>query len=116
MNIEMESPLLSLPDELLVDILSWIPKQELFWCAGITCQKLFSLSCEILNNTIELREANNNYECKNMIAELREADRLEEVFRRTEILDCISHIIVPSYSRNCIGMLKSCCIQLQFIF
>ena len=106
METEIEGQLLWLPDEILVNILNWIPKLELFWCAGLTCQKLFSLSCEILNDTIELRELGNNTEGKNIIAELRQADRLEEVFRRTELLDCISHIIVPSYSHNCIGMLQ----------
>ena len=106
METEIEGHLLWLPDEILVSILNWIPKLELFWCAGLACQKLFVLSCEILNNTIELREAGDNTESKNIISELRQADRLEEVFRRNEILNCITHIIVPSYSHNCLGMLQ----------
>ena len=99
--------LLNLPDEILLNILSWIPTLDVFWCAGLTCQKLFALTCEILNNTIELREVGTTggeTKCS-IIEELRVADRLEEVFRRNEILSCVSHVIVPSYSPKSVGTL-----------
>ena len=97
--------LLDFPDEILIKILFCIPKLELFWCAGLTCKKLFGLSCDILNNTIELRESSCDQiiGSKSIIAELRQADRLEEVFRKNIILECISHIIIPSYAHNCVG-------------
>ena len=104
---EARNGLLNLPDEILLNILSWIPTLDVFWCAGLTCQKLFALTCEILNNTIELREVDSSSENKfSLIAELRLADRLEEVFRREQILNCVSHVIVPSYYHNSVGMLK----------
>ena len=109
MNMEAEDTarlqLLEFPDEILIKILFCIPKLELFWCAGLTCKKLFGLSCDFLNNIIELRESScdENMGRKSIIAELRQADRLEEVFRKNVILECISHIIVPSYAHNCLG-------------
>ena len=103
---EARNGLLCLPDEILLNILSWIPTLDVFWCAGLTCQKLFALTCEILNNTIELREVGSSSEIKcSIIEELRLADRLEEVFRRKEILSCVSHVIVPSYSPKSVGTL-----------
>lgn len=105
MEYQHNAPLfLHFPDEILLKILSCIPKLDLFWCAGLTCRKLFALSCDLLENTIELRErSDKDNNGKSIIDELRQAARLEEVFRRHEILECISHIIIPSYSYNCVG-------------
>ena len=101
-----ELHLLDFPDEILIKILSLIPKLELFWCAGLSCRKLFGLSCEMLDNTIELREKPNKCDSKADIgAELLQHYRLDQIFRTNVILNCVSHIIIPSYSHKCVGKL-----------
>ena len=99
-----ELHLLDFPDEILIKILSFIPNLELFWSAGMSCRKLFGLSCERLDNTIELREKLNKSDAKADIgAELLQHYRLDQIFRTNVILNCVSHIIIPSYSHNCFG-------------
>ena len=96
--------LLEFPDEILMNILSRIPKLDLFWCAGLSCRRLFGLSCEMLDNVIELREKPNKIDAKQDIgAELLQHYRLDQIFRMNVILNCVSHIIIPSYSHNGVG-------------
>ena len=103
-SYEQDINLLDFPDEVLVNILSYIPRLDLFWCAGLACTKLFSLSCDMLDNTIELRESTSVDEMsQNIMGDLRHADRLDEIFRTRKALDCISHIIIPSISPNFAG-------------
>ena len=46
--------LISLPNEILFRIFSSLPKNELFWSIGQTCQKFFVITCNILEHTISL--------------------------------------------------------------
>ena len=50
------SPILKLPDELICEILSYVPKEDRLWCC-LVCQKfanlLFSLNCGVFDFNID---------------------------------------------------------------
>ena len=51
---KMRCYLTALPNEILLEILSYLPRENWFWTVGLTCKKLFWVICGILGNQIQL--------------------------------------------------------------
>ena len=45
-----------LPNEMLLKILSYLPREDWFWTVGLTCKKLFWVICGILGNQLRLND------------------------------------------------------------
>ena len=45
-----------LPNEILLKILSYLPREDWFWTVGLTCKKLFWVICGILGNQLRLND------------------------------------------------------------
>ena len=69
--------IITLPNEILFRIFSLLPKDEVFWNLGLTCQKLFVITCDILEHEIFLGGESSSQEVYDM--RLKELQRYKEV-------------------------------------
>ena len=82
--------LLDMPDEILLNILRQLPKQDMFWAAGFTCKRLLIIACE-LNNVIELDEENKLLGDSDAI-KCKETERVDQLFEWKEIAASLTHL------------------------
>ena len=89
--------LLDFPDEILVHIFSYLSKKEIFWKMGLTCKKLFNISCEF-NTIIEIRDDN-----------MKESkmSQLNDISNYLEVLHSVSHLVVWSYPEDYVSLNES---------
>ena len=78
--------LISLPNETLFRIFSFLPKNEIFWSIGQTCQKLFVITCNILEHTISLGNEFSYQEQFNV--------RFMELLKYKEVKQSIEHFFL----------------------
>ena len=56
LSFEKRCYLTALPNEILLKILSNVPREDWFWTVGLTCKKLFWVICGILGNQLRLND------------------------------------------------------------
>ena len=81
--------ILDFPNEILFHIISYLPKDEVFWTIGLTCKKLFLISCE---ETTVLKIRNDS--------KASDATKLQELSGYLETVESVSQIIVWSYPED----------------
>ena len=89
------SGLINLPFEILFRIFSFLPKSELLWNIGFTCQKLFMISCDILDHEISL--GNDNFDQEQL------EFRFKQLQKYKQVKDAIGYFFLgggDSYSFN----------------
>lgn len=99
-TLNFRSPLqlgiLDLPNEIILHIFSFIPKEELFWTIGLTCKKFYKLSCELNGNKIEVTEKLNDYK-----------GSLIKISRYLEVVLSITHLVIWWHPEDYIGLNES---------
>ena len=90
--------LLRLPNEILLQILSQLPRKDLFWNVGMTCQKLFVITCDILKNQVQLSGKISYHELDSRL-------RIQRISRYKQTLESIVHLTIGSEEDSC---LKDC--------
>ena len=78
--------LITLPNEILFRIFSFLPKNELFWSIGQTCQKLFVITCNILDHKVSLGNEISDQEQFNV--------RLMKLLQYKEVKQSIEHFFL----------------------
>ena len=87
--------LLDMPDEILLRIISYLPRKDVFWIAGFTCKRLLAIACEI-NNVIEIAEETLLGDNEVKSRESRESERVDQLFQWKEISASLTHLIIPN--------------------
>ena len=92
------------PNEIILHILSFIPKEQLFVTVGLTCKRLYLICRELLDHKIEIYEFSDEYfdvidsrlkSFPYVLAELSKCD---------ELLSSISHLVIWWYPEDYIGL------------
>ena len=102
--------LLRLPNEILLQILSQLPRKDLFWNVGMTCQKLFVITCDILKNQVQLGG-------KIIYRELDSRLRIQRISRYKQTLESIVHLTIKVGTTGYVTqifMAKSTCLLVLF--
>ena len=76
-----KASLFSLPSEVHCQILSNLPKSDMFWNFGFTCQKFFDIACDILKYQLDISP---------------ELSKIKDLLLYKEIKDAISYFVVDT--------------------
>ena len=76
------SPILKLPDELICEILSCVPKEDRLWCC-LVCHKFFYLLFSLNSGVFDFNISDANY-----------VKNLQSLFECGEIAGMITHLMV----------------------
>ena len=82
-----------LPTELLFHIFSYLSMEDIFWGAGISCNKLLNVSLDVVPNFMELPKHRRN--CKGIMTYL-----IDNVFQWNEVRDIVTCVLVCSPDQN----------------
>ena len=82
-----------LPTELIVKIICYLPKEEVFWGIGSSCLRYLSIALSITNSYIEL--PSEQYMSKDIMTYLE-----ENVFSWQEVSDAIMCLLIASPDQN----------------
>lgn len=88
--------LTDLPNEVLFHIVSYLPKEDLFWTIGATCQQLFEICCIFNDNTIILSGNDKNY-----------ISSLKHLAKHQEIVLSVRQLVVWWYPEDHVGLNES---------
>ena len=82
-----------LPTELIVKIICYLPKEEVFWGIGSSCSRYLSVALCITNTCIE--SPSEQYMSKDIMTYLE-----ENVFSWQEVSDAIMCLLIASPDQN----------------